>query len=89
MRTCIHGTGPAREGKKQKFQAIMTACLELLALEEFGVKGVILRQGDSQTIVVTCSHQDKTPTCSSVLESIRKHTEAMGPFPKEGVVLGK
>ena len=57
MRTCIYGIGSAGEVTRQKFWIIMTPCLGLLALEEVGVKGVILGQGDNQTIAVTCSDQ--------------------------------
>lgn len=50
---CLQGSLTMGEGMRQKLWTIITACLELLSLEELELKGDILGQGDNQTIIVS------------------------------------
>ncbi|DBA13189.1 TPA_asm: L polymerase [electric eel bornavirus] len=69
--TCINGALSPGEGMRQKLWTIMTGCIELIALEELGIKGEILGQGDNQTLIIQCPlGQEKTKCKNEVLQRL-------------------
>ncbi|DBA13183.1 TPA_asm: L polymerase [little skate bornavirus] len=77
--TCVHGTLSMGEGMRQKLWTILTGCAELLTLQEMGLNGQVLGQGDNQTLLVmTPHHVDKNLLKTALIERIELNAKKMG-----------